>query len=343
MRLIQNNSLPQNWLQQINNFDISKSTLSQNNKIIAEALTDYIKNEGKESLLNPLVKSFVSHVVLKKDFLKGYENIPHQLVKDGMDETRGERGFNFTRKLHSVFIEFQIYMELESYGFQFTDQVRTEGACDLQMEKNNKNYNFEVKFKESKDIFKSRLLSIIDNMSLLNEYAFLRGKTFEIHVKSSNVSYKVEKEIFDEIKCFLKEKKDTYKGKYIDIFELSKQTEFTRDITKVNKYTDSLKVSQELTDQKNISNLIQKMFIENNGHITKLSNKSKNSKNFYGCLVWSIPFHNDIDCKQVKAAFDKLKLDFDLYVFISGIAKDDCNFLVAKKKCKNSPSPMPLL
>jgi hypothetical protein len=70
------------------------------------------------------------------------------------------------------------------------------------------------------------------------------------------------------------------------------------------------------------------MLIDNNGHITKLVDKSKSVENFNGCLVLDVPFHNDIDCENIKRAFKKLKLDFNLYVFIGGITKIDCDFLL---------------
>ena len=96
-----------------------------------------------------------------------------------------------------------IYIKLNSYGFILNETVRSSGSCDLVMEKDNKNYNFEVKFKESKDTFKSRLLDIIDGMSLLNENSFLRGKTYEVFIKSDNVDYKIQEEILTDIKNFL--------------------------------------------------------------------------------------------------------------------------------------------
>lgn len=332
MRTMQTKFLPYNWLEQVNNFDIKKSNFSKNNEIIANTLINYIRKEKNDSLLNPLATLLISNIVLKREFLTEYDNLPLSLIEDGMLETEGARGVNFSRKLHSVFIEFLTYMKLEDRGYKLRNIRRTSGACDLPMEKNSKNYNFEVKFKESTDIFQSRLLDGIDGMSLLDEYIFLRGKTFELHVKSEDVNYDIQNEILNEIKCFLQQKEDLYEGQHIDIFEISKRNELTRDIEKVNKYIQSLEISQDLTEVDGISELIKKIFIDKNGHITKLSKKSKSINDFYGCLVWSFPFHNDINCENVKIAFGKLNLDFDLYIFISGIAKTECNFYQQYKK-----------
>ena len=101
MRSIQTKILPQDWLKQLNTFDVKTSNLSRNNQVIANRLLEFIKEEGGDSLLNPLCKSLILYVVFKKTFLAGYDNVPVELIQEGIDETKGERGFNFTRRVHS--------------------------------------------------------------------------------------------------------------------------------------------------------------------------------------------------------------------------------------------------
>ncbi len=84
-----------------------------------------------------------------------------------------------------------------------------------------------------------------------------------------------------------------------------------------------------------VDKLICDIFICNNGHLTKLIKKSgryKSKDNFTGCLVWSIPFHIKIDNDKIKNAFEKINLDFDLFVYTGGILKEDFNFFIPKKK-----------
>ncbi len=57
-----------------------------------------------------------------------------------------------------------------------------------------------------------------------------------------------------------------------------------------------------------------KILIENNSHLTNFINKSRKD-NFTGCLVWSIPFHMDIDNNKIKQFFEKINLIFDLFVY----------------------------
>jgi len=332
MRIIQTKTLPHDWLQQVSSFDLASSTLSVNAKEIARRVIEFIQDDGGSSLMNPLAKLLVLHVVFGKEFLPDfYDSLPVELIRDGMIETKGEKGFNFTRKLHSVFIEFLIFKDLISDGFKFKNIARTSGSCDLVMEKNNIDYNFEVKFKESEDIFKSRLFNCIDGMSLLDENAFLRGAPYEIQVKSKNVNYNVQKEILIDIENFIVNKKEAYEGKHIDIFNFNNRRKVSRDVNKVGEYYRDLHISQELTYEGDVSELIQKMLIDDGGHLTKLIDKSKRIENFNGCLVWDVPFHKDINCESIKRAFKKLKLDFDLYVFVGGVAKVDCNFLIRKQ------------
>jgi len=329
MRIIQTKALPNDWLQKVSCFDVGNSTWNSNTKVIASRLVEFIIKEENDSLLNPLARELALHVVFgKKFFTEFYDELPVKLIEEGINETKGERGFDFTRKLHSVFIEFLVCNRLISKGFNPKNNKRTSGSCDLVMKKNNKDYNFEVKFKESKDVLKSRLFDNIDGMSLLDEYKFLRGKTYDIRVNSQNIDYKKQREVLEDIKKFLKDKKDCYKGKHIDVFNIKNKRKVSRDIFNVSECLSSSYISQELKDEVTVYNKIQKIFIENNGHITKLSEKSNAIENFNGCLVWDIPFHNDIDLENIKNAFNRLRLDFNLYVFIGGIAKTESEFMV---------------
>ena len=51
MKMIQTRSLPSDWLQQVNKFVVEKSSLSRNNKIIADTLIEFIKVKRKSLFL----------------------------------------------------------------------------------------------------------------------------------------------------------------------------------------------------------------------------------------------------------------------------------------------------
>ncbi len=329
MRAIQFKVLPENWLELVQNFDINKSNLSDNNKIIATYLMPIILEEKEKSLNNSLLRILVKFIVFKIDFLKHYDNLPSKLIKDAFDEIKNERGINLDRKLHSLFIEFITYQDLYKKGYEIINSTRVKGSCDLVMCKDDKTYNFEVKYKESPDVGKSRLYDYIDGYSLLEENEYLRGKIFEINLKVHNLNYINLQAILDEIDIFIDKQEDIYDGQYLQIFDSKKRGKLNRDINQADKYLNNF-VMETIDD---VDSLISKIFIENNGHLTKLINKSKKynpEDNFTGCLVWSIPFHMEIDNDRIQNAFKKIDLDFDLCVYVGGILRDEFNFFIAK-------------
>ena len=117
----------------------------------------------------------------------------------------------------------------------------------------------------------------------------------------------------------------------MQIFDSTKRSKLNRDINQAIQYLNDFQI-QTIDD---VDSLINKIFIKNNGHLTKLINKSKKynlEDNFTGCLVWSIPFHMDIDNGKIKQAFERINLDFDLFVYTGGVEKDEFNFFVPKNK-----------
>ena len=46
----------------------------------------------------------------------------------------------------------------------------------------------------------------------------------------------------------------------------------------------------------------------------RIIGKSKRLPNFKGCLIWTIAFHKKIDEQNIKLAFQKLMLNFNLVV-----------------------------
>jgi len=120
MKKIQTKVLPQDWLQKVSDFDVDSSGFSINTKIIANRLIEFIKEEINSSLLNPLAKSLVLHIVFGNIFFTElYDSVPVELIKAGIGETEEAKGFEFTKKFHSVFIEFIAYKKLNSKGYEF--------------------------------------------------------------------------------------------------------------------------------------------------------------------------------------------------------------------------------
>lgn len=334
MRMIQNRVLPNNWVEKVKHFNIDESDLNDKNKIIAHALIGNIIKEKEKSLLNGLSKNLVFSILYGEELLPSkYDFLPFDLVKDAFDEMTGKKGINLSQKLHSIFVEFLTYLDLSNKGYTIVEFKREEGSCDLKLQNNGKIHNFEVKFKESKDIGMSRLYDYLDAYSLLSENSFLRNKIVKITLKVGNLTDSNLKEILKEIDEFIEIKEDSFDGKLISISTLTGTTG-SRDINKVTREIDSMII----TPVENVDDLINYIFINNNGHVTKLINKSKkpeNQDNFTGYLVWSIPFHMKIDNADIEIAFNKLNLNFDLHVSVGGIRHEKFNFIVEKKDKKS--------
>jgi len=200
---IQSNTLPENWLDIVEKFDIEKSNLSKNNKIVATFLIPIILEEKEKSLTLPLLRYLIEHIALKCEFVSTYDNLPQKLFKNAFGEIKKERGLDLQRKLHSLNTEFHTYQDLYKKGYEIVNSTRTKGSCDLVMNKDDKTYNFEVKYKESPDVGKSRLYDYIDGYSLLEENEFLRDKTFEINLKVDSLNYSNLQSVLEEIDIFI--------------------------------------------------------------------------------------------------------------------------------------------
>ncbi len=332
MRKIQEKKLPLDWLEIIKKFDIESSSLCDNNKILVSRIIDSIIEEKENFSIDYFSEPVIKHIIFNHTLSIPYDNIPTNLFREAIEETKGEKGLNLVRKLHSVFIELMTYKELLKLGYQIDDYTRSEGSCDLKMSKINQQFNFEVKFKESAVVLQGRYFDYINGKSYFEANDFLRGKIFEIHCKIQAPNYTEQKAIFKEIDSFIENKENIFNGTLIQIFDIRRRGKVTRNPTEATTYLNSLHILNELVEIDNLDILIQKLFIDKNGHITKMSTKSKKFANFKGCLVWSIPFNKKIDVKKVEESFQKLELDFDLHVFLSGIGHDSYNFIV-KTKC----------
>ena len=332
MRRIQNKILPDNWVKQVEKFDIDNSDLNDKYKIIADSLIKNIIVEKEKSLVDSLSKYLVFHILNGDEFLTSkYDLLPISLIKDCFDEINGEKGLNLSRKLHSIFIEFLTYLDLYDKGYEIVEFEREQGSCDLKLQKDGHIYNFEVKFKESKDIGISRLYEYLEGYSLLNKNSFLRDKLLNIILKVDYITDSNISNILNELDKFIEKKTDTFDGNFIYISNPLEKSSRSKDINQVYMEIESTRIKKET----NVDDLINQLFMGKGRHIDKLIKKSKKPQyrdNFTGYLVWSIPFHTEIDNSDIENAFNNLNLDFDLYVSVSGINHEKFNFIVEKKE-----------
>lgn len=332
MRKIQSKTFSNDWLQIVEDFDIEKSSLSNSQKTISKYIKDYIITEKENSLSDSLSVIFIKYVIFNNDFLLNYNDLPINLIKNAMNELKGMNGLEFSKKLHSIFIEFMTYKKFYEFGYIIDKFNRHNGSCDLVMNKNSETFNIEVKFKENDDISISRLFDIIDGFSLLNQNGFVRDLFLEINLKVENIN-KYKTEIISEIGDFFQSQYDVYDGNYLQIFNSKKRSKLNRDINSNSQYISKFIISDGLEDLIHTKLMIEKLFIGKDRHITNMIKKSPKHKNFVGCLSWAIPFHNSVDFKIIELAFrELLDLDFDLHIFISHIFDGKYHFVLKKTK-----------
>lgn len=332
MRKIQSKTLPNDWLQRVECFDIDKSSLSESQKTISKYIQNYISTEKENSLSDSLSVIFIKYVIFNNNFLLNYNDLPINLIENAMNELKGMNGLEFSKKLHSIFIEFMTYQKFYEFGYVIDTFNRHNGSCDLVMNKNSETFNIEVKFKENDDISISRLFDIIDGFSLLSQNGFVRDLFLEINLKVENIN-KYKTEIISEIGDFFQLQNDVYDGNYLQIFNSKKRNQLNRDINSNSLYISKFIISDGLEDLIHTKLMIKKLFIGNDRHITNLINKSPKHQNFIGCLSWAIPFHNSVDFKIIELAFrELLDLDFDLHIFISHMVDGEYHFVLKKTK-----------
>ncbi|HIP12855.1 MAG TPA: hypothetical protein EYG73_09085, partial [Arcobacter sp.] len=68
MRRMQAKKLPENWMIIVERFDVDKSELSDNNKIIASCLMPIILEEKEKSLSNSLLRILIKFIIFDIDF-----------------------------------------------------------------------------------------------------------------------------------------------------------------------------------------------------------------------------------------------------------------------------------
>lgn len=332
-RIIQNKILPDDWLFQVSTYNTSN--LSKNSKIIADKLIENIKIEKDKVLQNNLNQFFIKHVIFQISFLNIYDELPEKLISEGINEIGKNKGYVFSRKLHSLFIEFSIYKKLYKLGFRINTFKRSNGSCDLEMIRGYKKHNFEVKFKENDNIQISRLYDYLDGFSLLPINSFLSEKHFEINLVVESITDSNIKNILIEIDDFIQLKYDSYKGSFIEIFPAGKYNLITKDIEQRRLNLGKINIKELNCDELYL--LINNLFLGEKKHLTKLIEKSKrpqNINNFNGCLVWTIPFHSTVSEETIKKVFKRIykenNISFNLHIFTSGIGKEEMYFMIKK-------------
>lgn len=340
-RMLKSKSLPSDWIKQVGKFDTSG--YGANRQKIADLLKDYIASNPVQALQSSIIQSFIESVVWSKEFLVAqYDSLPSDLIDEFVREIGRAKGYKFTEKAHSFFVELLTAKFFIDNGYQVLSAIREQGDCDLKLLKDDVEYHFEVKFKESPDIKVTRVMDYVNGKILFGSANYLKGKKAKVTVINSSINYDALREILKEFDRGIAGSQLQLSSKYINVEfmdDFRSHTAKSRDINVVSQELASLFIVN-YTEQ-DLVLLICDLFINNNGHLTKLINKHERrlkegcAENFSGVLVWSLPFNMDADVKDIENAFKTVcqfkGVKFDLYVFLSGYQLyEDEYFCVAK-------------
>lgn len=300
--------LPDDWLTKIETFDIDNSDLPEKLKPLSQKIKTYILNNGVDAVVSYFNRPFIKHVCLGEKWkLSYYEEIPLKLIKEVFNEVGSERGIHYDGKLYSLFSELNAYKNLVSQGYKYKDFERSSGSCDLVLEKDELEYNCEVKLKRSTDNHNTGIMYYITGKSLLFEYEELR-KLNKVYYNIVNVPdmYEDIKKMYHEIEIFCKNPTNPYKGEYI--YLSSEKIKYNPQDYLIKQHTES-----------STQDFIEDILTGAQRHITKLAEKSITYERFIGYLSLQLPFHKEFEKSDLETGFNSLDIDFKLYVEVNGI------------------------
>lgn len=320
-----------NYKKVLEEFDLEKSDLLDNQKVIFRYLISYINKNGDISLsLRPIQIILYYIYNNKENFFSCFEKLPLKLVEDTFGELKNQKEFNFVRKFYSLFSEIQSYIKLnEEFGFSFHDSIRGKSNCDLILSKDNKNYYFEVKSKADYQALHELVESFLRGITHLNKYSFLRDKEIEVTIKVNNIVDSTYQSVYDSLVNFIENKNINFENEFIKV-------EFRRELSNgLISVKCSTNYSNSYFPEEELEKIIKDIFFGIDRHIEKIIKKSKKFENFNGLIVWDTPWYwdftedKDIKIDKIKKAFEKLlkekkeQIDFNIYLYINGFKVDN--------------------
>lgn len=320
-------TLPKNWLEKVENYDIDNSPIENNNKIIAKKIKEYILEFKEESLIAEDVKELLNQIIYENLFHNDFvEILDEEFVKKVFDEIKQQKDYLFYLKIKSLNMEIATMYKYKKNGYSYNGVSHNENNPDIILEKNNIIYEIQVKYKESIDDFLDSIQSYIEGMAMLTEYNHLQKKSYMMNINQDSLTHAERKEAFNEVKDFIKNKDNKLNGKYITI---------DKKVTTMNQVQQS-NISSELCNNDSINVLIEKIIPSIINNLNK-QYKNKNADTvFIGVIIWSIPFHKKSDFDLIeKIISTRFVLDYMLDItLVSNISvkKEPKNFVIEAKK-----------
>ena len=189
----------------LENYDIDKSPLKDNNKIFAKKIKDHILKFKEKSLISEDVQRLLYQIIDGNLFYNRFlEILDAEFIKKVFDEINNQKDYLFCLKLKSLNMEIATMYKYKKNGYNYKDVSYNENNPDITLEKDNKTYEIQVKHKQSIDDFLDSLQSYIIGMSMLTGHNHLQNKNYMMNINQDSLNDNERTKAFIELKNFIK-------------------------------------------------------------------------------------------------------------------------------------------
>jgi len=322
-------SLPSDWIDKINKFNISR--FETNTKSFIDKLVSEINHCSDNALGDFVIQNYAKHVCCGEKLLFDYKTIDKKLMIRVMSEINNQIIYKFSEKLLSSIMELVTYKIFKKEGFTYIGQSDKQDCTDLIMSKNNETYDIQIKYKQSPQTLLVFSEKYISGMALLQNNSFLRDQEITVRLKKDSIDKEEKKQIFETIlPKFIIEQKIIDDSELLEIRITGQQQ--NRDIETVAKELESIEIQESSVSQ--IQDYINDGFLSYpiSGLIKQYKNRNKDNK-FIGVIVLERDFFRTFTIKDIQLAFkNSWNEKFDLIIIVLDSFIFKYNFLVPRQK-----------
>jgi len=334
MMMHQPTLLPNNWLELVNDFDITKIETIEA-QIIAEKIKALILEKQDNIIGSRLIQVFLSAVVNEKyNIYQDFYSIPKYVIDEAFSEIKGEIGLRFCEKLESVLIELISFRDiLQINNFTPIEKERAEGQSDFFIKKYCLKYEAEVKFKMGDQSFHDSITHLVMGCSMFLNTHCLVGKEVSIKIKlaPNDINHKNKSRVYKKVEQWCQSQLSNFSDEDIDITIENGSEKVLKIECGENTRIACVPTSEEVAKiLKSHMKTIQSQFIK------------RKPKRSIGIIVWNTPFNYDSEEKEqieanivsgIQSEIDSIGFICDrLYIYTTTFKK---SLLFKSKKGQN--------
>ncbi|MDD2904962.1 MAG: hypothetical protein WBK95_10395 [Sulfurimonas sp.] len=289
--------LPQNWLQLVEEYDVTQIA-NWTSQSIAKNVKQFILDK-KESIIGArFVQVFLDSVVKGKfDVFSDFIDIPKFIIDEAFSEIKGEVGLRFCEKFDSLINEILAFQEvLKKEGFKPIQKSRANGKSDFFIKKYCLEYEAEVKFKMADQSFHDSVTHLIMGHSMFLNAHCLVGKKVKVNIKlpANQINDSNKKRVYSKVEQWCKSQLCNFSDADLDI-TIENDTEGSLNIDCV----DSVRMGTvpEICD----AHIILKTHMEK----IQFQFKKRNPKRSIGIIIWATPWN--YDSEKIKTIEQNIK------------------------------------